>query len=213
MRNRVFVPSSTVTLVMAVTLWAPLRVAGQAPPPSALVNQRSEETQEAARSVSFHTSEETYAYFGDDAEAAIARAIDRVWDPTRPRPISPRTQWGDPDLQGYWMSVSYTPLERPDELAGKLLYTPEEAIEAFRRVVDKDASVDPATVHYDWTEFGMDNWQSPFRPNRRTALIVDPPHGKVPALTPEGLERYQANARADTLESRGMYERCITGQD
>ena len=199
-------------VVMALTLSAPLHVAGQAPE-SALVNQQSAETQEAARAASLHTSEETYAYFEDDAEAAIARAVERVWDPTWPRPSSLRTPWGDPDLRGYWMSVSYTPLERPDELAGKPLYAPEEAIEAFQRVVDKDASVDPATVHYDWTEFGMDNWQSPFRPNRRTALIVDPPDGKVPALTPEGRERYQANARADTLESRGMYERCITGQD
>ncbi len=187
--------------------------ASQPPPPSALINQRSEGTVEAARAASPHTAETAYAYFQDEAEEAIESAIERVWDPTRPRPVSPRTEWGDPDLRGYWMSVSYTPLERPNELAGKPLYTPEEAIEAFQRVVAGDASVDPATVHYDWTEFGMDNWQSPFRPNRRTALIVDPPDGKVPALTSEGRERYQANARGDTLESRGMYERCITGQD
>jgi hypothetical protein len=212
MSSRAFVPLSAATLVMAVTLWAPLRVTGQAPP-SALINQRSAETQEAARAASLRTPEETYAYFEDDADAAVARAIDKVWDPTRPRPVSPRTEWGDPDLRGYWMSVSYTPLERPDALAGKPLFTPEEAIEAFQRVVAGDASVDPATVHYDWTEFGMDNWQSPFRPNRRTALIVDPPDGKVPALTSEGRERYLANAPGDTLESRGMYERCITGQD
>ncbi len=212
MSSRAFVPLSAATLVMAVTLWAPLRVTGQAPP-SALVNQRSAETQEAARAASLRTPEETYAYFEDDADAAVARAIDKVWDPTGPRPVSPRTEWGDPDLRGYWMSVSYTPLERPDALAGKPLFTPEEAIEAFQRVVAGDASVDPATVHYDWTEFGMDNWQSPFRPNRRTALIVDPPDGKVPALTSEGRKRYQANAPGDTLESRGMYERCITGQD
>ena len=213
LKRRNVVKVGAAYIVTAVTLWAPFHVAGQTPPPSALVNQRSEETQEAARAASPRTSDETLAYFKADAEAAIARAIERVWDPAQPRPSSPRTPWGDPDLQGYWMSVSYTPLERPDEFAGKPLYTLEEAIEAFQRFVDKDASVDPATVHYDWTEFGMDNWQSSFRPNRRTALIVDPPDGKVPALTLEGRERYQANARADTLESRGMYERCITGQD
>jgi hypothetical protein len=71
--------------------------------------------------------------------------------------------------------------------------------------------VDPATVHYDWTEFGMDNWQSPIRPNRRTSLVVDPPDGKKPALTPEGEIRLQAQARRHTLESRGLYERCIQG--
>jgi len=213
MRSRSFVPFSTVTALMAVTLWMPLRVAGQTPPPSALINQRSQETLEAAREASPRSSEETLAYFEDEAEAALARAIERVWDPTLPHEESPRTAWGDPDLSGYWMSVSYTPLERPDELAGKALYTPQEAIEAFQTAVTRDASVDPATVHYDWTEFGMDNWQSPIRPNRRTAMIVDPPNGKLPALTPEGRERWEAHARRHTIQSRHVTERCIVGSE
>jgi len=183
----------------------------QSPPPSALINQRSQETLEAARAASPHTSEETLAYFEDEVHIALERAIARVWDPQRPREDPPRTSWGDPDLGGYWMSVTYTPLERPAELAGKPLYTPEEAIEAHQRAVLSDASVDPATVHYDWTEFGMDNWQSPIRPSRRTALIVDPPDGRMPALTPEGAARLQEQARRHTLESRGNYERCILG--
>ncbi len=197
-------------VIMAVTLMAPLHVAGQTPP-SALVNQQSAETVEAARAASPHTSQETLAYFEDDVEATLAGAIERVWDPRRPREGSPRTPWGDPDLAGYWLSVAYTPLERPDELVGKPFYTPQEAVEAFQSAVVGDASVDPATVHYDWTEFGMDNWQSPFRPNLRTALIVDPPDGKLPAVTPEGRARRQAQERRHTLESRGTYERCILG--
>jgi hypothetical protein len=40
---------------------------------------------------------------------------------------------------------------------------------------------------------------------------VDPPDGKKPALTPEGEIRLQAQARRHTLESRGLYERCIQG--
>ena len=74
-----------------------------------------------------------------------------------------------------------------------------------------DASVDPATVHYDWKEFGMDNWQSPVRPNRRTSLIVDPPEGRLPPFTQEGQERFAAQARRHTLESRNLYERCVIG--
>ncbi len=212
MRSRACVPLRATTLVIVVTLWAPVPVAGQSPPPaSALVNQRSQETLDAARAASPHTPEETYAYFEDNVDAAIAAAIERTWDPTRPRPSPPRTPWGDPDLRGYWMSASYTPLERPDELAGVPLYTPREAIEAFRSAVVRDASTDPATVHYDWTEFGMDNWQSAIRPNLRTALIVDPPDGKKPALTPQGRAQYQANTPRHTLESRNLFERCITG--
>jgi len=183
----------------------------QAPPPSALVNQRAEETVEAARNASPHTSETAYAYFQDEAEEAIARSIERVWDPTRPRSEPPRMPWGDPSLEGYWLNSTYTPLERPEELAGKPLYSPQEAIEAFQQAVVADASVDPATVHYDWTEFGMDYWQSPVRPNRRTSLIVDPPDGREPPLTPEGRARRQEQARRHTLESRGLYERCIQG--
>ena len=210
MSTRVLVPWSVSMLVLAVMLWAPVPVVGQAPP-SALINQRSEETVDAARAASPRTSEETFAYFTDEVDEVLRRAIERVWDPTRPRASSPRTPWGDPDLAGYWLGVAYTPLERPDELAGKPLYTIEEAIEAFQRHVATDASVDPATVHYDWTEWGLDIWQSPIRPNRRTALIVDPPDGKLPSLTPEGRERLQAQARRDTLESRSLHERCITG--
>ncbi len=79
------------------------------------------------------------------------------------------------------------------------------------KAVAADAAVDPATVHYDWKEFGMGSWQSPMIPNRRTAMIVDPPDGKLPALTPEGRARYEAQVRVATLESRSLFERCITG--
>ncbi len=181
------------------------------PPPSALVNQRSEETLEAARAASPHTSESTYAYFQEDAEDFIAKAIERVWDPTQPHPEPPRMPWGNPNLQGYWLNSTYTPLERPEELAGQPLYSPEEAIDAFQSAVTTDASVDPATVHYDWTEFGMDYWQSPVRPNLRTSLITDLPDGRVPALTSAGQTRSREQMRGHTLESRGLYERCIQG--
>ncbi len=211
MRSRVFVLSRITALVMAATLWAPLRVAGQAPPPSALINQESQETVEAARAASPHTADGTYAYFREEAEAVMTGAAQRIWDPTQPRPESPRTPWGDPDLGGYWLSVAYVPTQRAAEHAGKPLLTREEAIEAFVQWTTADATVDPATVHYDWTEFGMDNWQSPIRPSRRTSLVVDPPDGRIPALTPDGQARLRAQARRHTLESRGLYERCITG--
>ena len=57
----------------------------------------------------------------------------------------------------------------------------------------------------------MDNWQSPIRPNLRTSMIVDPPNGEKPALTPHGRAQYEAHAQRHTLESRHLFERCITG--
>ena len=179
---------------------------------AALINQRSQETLEVAREVSPHTNESSLAYFEDQINAAVVEATGgRIWDPTAPREPFPRTSWGHPDLRGYWLAVSYVPMERSDELAGKPLYTREEAIEAFARGVLGDAAVDPATVHYDWKEWGMGSWQSSMIPNLRTSMIVDPPDGKRPAFTAEGLARFERQARVTTVESRSLFERCITG--
>ncbi len=208
---RVFSGARTTTVAATALFWASLSASGQPLEDPALVNQRSQETLDAARAASPHTAESASAYYIDDAEAAAARAIDRVWDPTRARPDPPRMPWGDPDLSGYWLNVSYTPRQRPVELANKPLYSHEEAILEFQSAVARDASIDPATVHYDWREFGMDNWQSPIRPNRRTSLVIDPPNGRLPPMTPEGRERAEARRMGLTLESRGFYERCITG--
>ena len=151
------------------------------------------------------------------APSGAAALAANVWDPTAPASsgwTAPRTPWGDPDLQGYWLVLSYTPLERPSALAGKPLYTKEEAIDAFKKAVALDAEVDPTTVHYDWKEFGMDAWQSPVRPNRRTSLIVDPPDGRIPPLTPEGQKRRAlgcCGVGGTDVQSVGWYTRCILG--
>ena len=39
--------------------------------------------------------------------------------------VTPRTPWGDPDLQGFWSNQTSTPLERPAALKGKESFTPE----------------------------------------------------------------------------------------
>ncbi len=199
------------SILAAVVICAPARVIGQDVPESALINQRDAEALEAAREVSPLTSEDALEYFRDEVEAAVARATQRIWDPTAPRDPSPRTPWGDPDVSGYWLALNYVPLERPDELAGKPLYTPEEAVDAFVRAVFADVAVDPATVHYDWKEFGMGSWQSPMIPSRRTSLIVAPSDGKLPAFTAKGRAQYEAQARGANVESRSLFERCVTG--
>ena len=186
MRNRTLVLLGAA--FVAVVLWAAIVVA-QAP----------------SGTRSFHaTTTDTDAAIKAAAEAArTAQAARGSW-------TVPKTPWGDPDLRGYWLSLSYTPLERPAELADKALYTEQEAIAAFKQAVEADAEVDPRTVHYDWKEYGMDAWQSPVRPNLRTALIIDPPDGRIPPLTPEGKQRAAAARRGPSVISRGLYERCIT---
>ncbi len=206
-RRLVSLSASVLALMM---LCSSVRVAAQAIPESALINQRDAEALEAARASSPLTDEEALEYFRDNVDAAVERATRRLWDPTAPRRPSPRTPWGDPDVSGYWLAVNYVPLERPDALADKPLYTVEEALDAFVAAVAADASVDPATVHYDWKEFGMGSWQSPMVPNRRTSLIVDPPDGKLPAFTAAGRAQYEVQARGASVQTRSLFERCIT---
>jgi hypothetical protein len=146
------------------------------------------------------------------ADAAKAAAALKNWTP-------PKTSWGDPDLRGYWLLATYTPLQRPAEFKDKPFYTEEEAIQVFKRAVEADAEVDPRTVHYDWKEYGMDAWQAGAKPNMRTSLIVDPPDGRLPPRTPEAQQRQAAAAEAAKLRNPAagvqtfgnLYTRCILG--
>src|SRR5262247_2617425 len=130
-----------------------------------------------------------------DSAIKAAAETTRAAEEARTTFKAPKTSGGEPDLRGYYLNRSYTPLERPKELGDKAFYTPDEALAAFKKAVEEDAEVDPRTVHYDWKEYGMDAWQSPVRPNLRTSLIVDPPDGRIPALTP-GAQKRRADARA-----------------
>ncbi|MBI2185651.1 MAG: hypothetical protein HYU37_00850 [Acidobacteria bacterium] len=130
-----------------------------------------------------------------------------------------RTAWGDPDLRGVWHLATYTPLQRPPELGEKAFYTEQEAVQVFKERVERDAEVDPRTVHYDWKEYGMDGWQGGARPNLRTSLIVDPSNGRLPPLTPEAQQRREERAAAakrrdpaaGILTFGNTYTRCILG--
>ncbi len=122
---------------------------------------------------------------------------------------APRTPWGEPDLQGIWDFRTLTPLERPRQLAGREFFTEEEAAEVAERQQSRLATLpfspgvfdDPTTLTED----------------RRTSLIVDPPDGKIPPLTPEAQER-SAAMRAAYLrldhgpEDQTLLGRCILGR-
>ncbi len=133
----------------------------------------------------------------------------------------PRTSWGHPDLQGTWSTATITPFERPAELAGKEFFTREEAAAFERQTLEREnrdrrdgtAEADLARAYNDfWWDRGTRTV-----PTRRTSLVVDPPDGRVPALTPEAQQRLAAAAAArkqrgpaDHPEDRNLWERCIT---
>ena len=134
---------------------------------------------------------------------------------------APRTSWGHPDLQGVWSTATITPLERPPELAGKPFFSPEEVAEHERQTLERTnrdrrdgtAEADVARAYNDfWWDTG-----TRIVPTRRTALIIDPPDGRVPPLTAEAQKRLAALAEArkmrgpaDHPEDRNLWERCIT---
>ncbi len=129
-----------------------------------------------------------------------------------------RTPEGQPDLEGYWSNVTITPLERPAELAGKEFFTEQELAEKEKQA-EKPRSAEEIAgtiAHYDFHQYGLDRTQTKHALNLRTSLIVDPPDGKVPPLTPEAKKRAAERAEArkkmgpyDGPESRALGERCI----
>jgi len=129
-----------------------------------------------------------------------------------------RTPDGQPDLEGYWSNVTITPLERPAEMAGKEFLTEQELAEKEKKAeIPRSAEEIAGTiVHYDFHQYGLDRTQTKHGLNLRTSLIVDPPDGKIPPLTPEARKRAAARAEEqkkrgpyDGPESRGLGERCI----
>ena len=134
----------------------------------------------------------------------------------KPAAAVPRTPWGAPDLQGTWDYRTITPLERPRELAGREFYTEEEAAKlegrAGRRMDGPPESIQPGLNHAQYLT-------DPGRrlAGRRTSLIIDPPDGRIPAVTAEGKARQArlpnraaSGAAVSSWLDRGNQERCIT---
>src|SRR5579864_3647800 len=110
----------------------------------------------------------------------------------------PRTADGQPDLQGIWSNATITPLERPNDLAGKPFFTEQEAADYERQVVqrnnkDRRDGAPEADVGRAYNDFWWDQGTHIVK-TRRTSLVTDPPDGKVPALTPEAQKRAAARA-------------------
>ncbi len=163
-----------------------------------------------------------------------------------------RTPDGHPDLQGTYDLATLTPLERP--AGAKAVLTAEEAaklekdVEARKEAAGRaisgdrtappkggDGSTGPAGGVGGYNNFWLDPGSSftVVDGERRTSLVIDPPDGKVPALTAAARQRFaaalarQAAPTSDTTESRdpgleppGSYdnpeqrplgERCILG--
>ena len=129
---------------------------------------------------------------------------------TRPPSASPRTPWGDPDLQGVWNYGTMTPLERPAQWADKEVLSEEEATAYQNQTVARRAEANN-TAGPDWWEP-----ENNVLRNRRTSLIVDPPNGRIPPAASQPQGRGAARGRGgrggqyDNPENLSLQDRCIT---
>jgi hypothetical protein len=106
-----------------------------------------------------------------------------------------KTPWGEPDLQGIWTDETDTPLQRSPKYGNQEFFTAAQRAELDRQrsaLLRRDKRVERGT---ELDVAGAYNavFTSMKRTGARTSLIVDPPNGRLPPLTPEG----QKNAAAD----------------
>jgi hypothetical protein len=159
----------------------------------------------------------------DGSVRRSARSPAGIWTP-------PLAVDGPPDLQGVWLNNSATPLERPKALEGRRSLTDEEVAELRRRAdrlftntnadfaagdavflaalgdVQRFTSATATGTTSEMIEREFDN---------RTSLIIDPPDGRIPSLTPDGQQkRVAAAARRrrppEGPEDLSHVERCLT---
>jgi hypothetical protein len=133
----------------------------------------------------------TMAVLGCSALAAVA-------DQTGAPPASSaaptfRTPWGEPDLQGIWNGDTLTPLERPARWADTPVLTPEQAEAVEKWVTSRPGRDDRSQrgTERDVAAAYNEHWLPPAQKlsDRRTGLIVDPPNGRIPPMTPEATKR------------------------
>ena len=152
--------------------------------------------------------------------------------PVAGQDAAPRTPWGAPDLGGVWDFRTITPLERPEALADREFLTEEEAAGLEQEVIDRDArllnrpaetvtaggSVDrradgsPGFYNNFWLDGGTRTIGT-----RRTSLVIDPPNGRLPALTASAQRRadetlaYRRAHPADSWLDLDAGDRCLLG--
>jgi hypothetical protein len=139
---------------------------------------------------------------------------------------TPKTPWGEPDLQGTYSNRTITPFERAANVGNREFFTREEAAALEKRAQEQsgDEGRSKGTrgdVERAYNDFWWDRGTKVT--SLRTSLVVDPPDGKVPALTAEAQKRAAdepkrpafrgagASGRGvDTWLDRSTFERCIT---
>src|SRR5688572_24041089 len=139
------------------------------------------------------------------AEATAAKRTDPRWK-------APRTAWGHPDLEGIWTTddMRGVPMSRPATFGTRAFMTDEEfATRATQR--------DSARATQDRNATGTFRNEEGTRSFGYTSMVIDPPDGRIPALTPAATARRAATAQGsfglgpwEKVQDFSLYDRCIT---
>src|SRR6185369_5411318 len=137
--------------------------------------------------------------------------------PRKPGYVVPRTPWGDPDLNGVWPDIDMVrvPMQRAPQYGTRLFMTADEHAALEKREQDQivrmaaDGAGGATGAPGHWVEWGKTQLQ--------TSLLVDPPDGRMPPMTPAGQARTAAapkgtlfGAQLNSTADFSMWERCIS---
>jgi hypothetical protein len=141
---------------------------------------------------------------------------------------TPMTPWGEPDLQGTWTAEAElsVPFERPREYGTRQVLTDAEytqrQAQSDQQLQSDNSDFDLETA--DRSTAGQvgsatsppPHWLERRKISRRTSLVIDPPDGRVPPLTPAAEERAKVRGPvsgetgADRPQDLSLWVRCIT---
>jgi hypothetical protein len=123
--------------------------------------------------------------------------------------VALKTTWGEPDLQGIWTDETDTALQRPATYANQEFFTDEQRVELDRAraaMLARDRRSERGTER-DVSGAYNSEFLSVKRVGTRTSLIVDPPNGRIPPLTPEA-RKIAASEREFRLALLQSTETC-----
>jgi hypothetical protein len=144
----------------------------------------------------------TWAQAKGSAEASAAVFVNPKW-------AAPKLPWGHPDLEGIWTSddMRGVPMLRPPQFGTRRHLTDQEfAARAQERAAAR--KVDNARTGTFRNEEGT-------RDFGYTSLVIDPPDGRIPALTADARARPAVRGTSglgpfDTIDDFSLWDRCVT---
>jgi len=132
-----------------------------------------------------------------------------------------KTSWGEPDLQGIWDTAPVQiPMQRPAKYKDQEFFTDEQIAELDKIRARMPGNETRALRGTELDVAGAYNavFTSRRPTGRRTSLIVDPPDGRLPPVTPEVTKRrseireYQLALLENTNACKNKWPGCEGGK-